>query len=222
MSVETVSSEQSKVAIRVLLCEDHELVRKGISGLLSYVEDIEVVGEAANGFEAVKLARTLRPDVILMDLEMPVMSGLEALARIKVESPEARVLVLTASQTDSELHGALEEGAIGYMLKSGAPDEFFRAIRIVQAGNSYVAPTLGGRLMGLGAGGRDFVFTRDDIEVLQRVALGESNKEIGVGLRIAESTARNKIQMLCARLKANGRTHLAALAVESGLVRVGR
>ena len=171
MSVETVSSEQSKVAIRVLLCEDHELVRRGISGLLSYVEDIEVVGEAANGSEAVKLARTLRPDVILMDLEMPVMSGLEALARIKVENPEARVLVLTASQTDSELHGALEEGAIGYMLKSGAPDEFFRAIRIVQAGNSYVAPTLGGRLMGLGAGGRDFVFTRDDIEVLQRVAL---------------------------------------------------
>lgn len=221
------------MTIRVLLADDQELVRTGFRMILEGVADIEVVGEAADGREAVDVARRLRPDVIVMDIRMPVMDGVEATRRlVEAEAdPGARVLVLTTFDADEHVVEAIRAGASGFLLKDVTPAEFVRAIRIIASGDALIAPSVTRRLLGrfarlpipadetraesLGQ------LTDREREVLKLVALGLSNREIAERLVLAEPTVKTHVSHLLLKLDLRDRAQLVALAYETGVVRPG-
>ncbi len=216
-------------AIRVFIAEDHAIVRKGIRALLTMAPDIEVVGEASNGREAISRVESLRPDVILMDLVMPEMDGIEAIRRITARQPEARILVLTSFATDDKVFPAIKAGALGYLLKDSDPEELVRAIRQVYRGESSLHPKIARKLLReLSEGQRPSrsgptsarsvePLTEREVEVLRLVAQGQSNREIGNQLTISEGTVRTHVSNILGKLHLASRTQATLYALREGL-----
>jgi NarL family two-component system response regulator LiaR len=209
-------------SIRVLVADDHEIVRKGICALLDTVPDIEVVGEAHDGREAIAEAQRLLPDIILMDLVMPGTDGVEAIRRIRAFRPEVRVLVLTSFCGDDKLFPAIKAGAAGYLLKESGPQELVQAIRQVHGGQSALHPAIARKvLQGLAQpaprGPAADVLSDREIEVLRLVAIGQSNGDIARRLGISEATVRTHVSNILAKLHLYSRTQAAVYALREGL-----
>jgi NarL family two-component system response regulator LiaR len=207
------------MGIRVLIVDDHGVVRQGLRMYLALDAELEVVGEAANGAEALRLAHELEPDVVLMDLLMPVMDGIAATDAIRRELPAAEVLALTSVLEDSAVYGAMRAGAIGYLLKDTKAEELCRAIKAAAAGQVQMSPSVAARLLReVPAPRRPEPLTERETEVLQQLAQGKSNKEIAAALVIAEKTVRTHVSSILAKLGVTSRTQAALHAVRSGLV----
>lgn len=210
--------------LRVLLVDDHKLFRSGVRALLARQPDIEVVGEAADGLDGVQQARTLIPDLVLLDLHMPGMSGSEALRALVEELPQTRVLMLTVSEDAEDLLDTLRAGAAGYLLKNIDADYFVDSIRRAAAGESVVSPEMTGKLVaGLKPRPPAAVADHDSLsarerEILGKLARGASNKELARELDLAESTVKIHVQNILRKLKLNSRVQAAVYAVEQGLV----
>jgi NarL family two-component system response regulator LiaR len=208
--------------IRVLVADDHVVVRQGIRALLATEPDIEVVGEAENGREAVAETDRLQPDVILMDLVMPEMDGIEAIRRITAQQPEARILVLTSFAADDKVFPAIKAGALGYLLKDSGPEELVGAIHQVHRGESSLHPAVARKLL------QELShppkqpptpepLTEREVEVLRLVAQGRSNQEIAEELVISEATARTHVSNILRKLHLASRTQAALYALREGL-----
>ncbi|PKO12763.1 MAG: DNA-binding response regulator [Chloroflexi bacterium HGW-Chloroflexi-10] len=206
--------------IRLLIVDDHPVVRDGLRGMLSGQTDFEVLGEAADGLQAVALTAQLQPDVVLMDLRMPELDGAAAISRIHASHPLVRVLVLTTYDSDAEILRAIEAGATGYILKDAPRDELYRAIRATAQGQSYLSPAVATRLMGqLRAPAQEQLSPRE-IDVLGWVARGAGNKEIGQHLHISEATVKSHLLHIYEKLGASDRAHAVTLAVQKGLIKI--
>lgn len=209
--------------IKVLITDDHPVVRKGLSAFLAAkAAGIEVVGEAVNGKEALERTKELNPDVILMDLLMPVMDGIEAIKQIKAEVPEARILVMTSFATDEMVFPAIKAGALGYLLKDSDPDELVNAIRRIHRGEPSLHPKIAQKvLMEISSPAAktpsEDPLTERELEVLQSVARGLSNQEIGVALSISETTVRTHVSRILSKLHLASRTQAALYALKEGL-----
>ncbi|MGL3149314.1 response regulator [Microbacterium sp. A82] len=206
--------------IRVLVADDHPIVRSGIVGLLSLDDGLEVVGEASDGVEVVELARTLRPDVVLIDLRMPRLSGAEATAKLAEELPEVRVLVLTTYESDDDILGAIEAGASGYLLKAAPHEEIVAGIRSVAEGHTVLAPSIAATLvtrMRMASEDRPQLSPRE-IDVLRLVAAGGSNPAIAKSLFIGEATVKTHLLHVFEKLGVSDRTRAVTLALELGLL----
>jgi DNA-binding NarL/FixJ family response regulator len=216
------------VSIRVLLVDDQQLVRTGFRMILADEPGIEVAGEGANGREAIEMAAALQPDVIVMDLRMPVMDGLEATRRLAAEGI-ARILVLTTFDADENAVEAIRAGASGFLLKDVPPDDFVRAIRVIASGEALIAPSVTRRLLDRFArlavpadethSARLAHLTEREIDVLKLVAQGLSNREIAGALTLAEPTIKAHVSHLLGKLEQRDRAQLVVLAYEVGLVR---
>jgi NarL family two-component system response regulator LiaR len=207
------------MSIRILIVDDHGVVRQGLRMYLALDPELEVVGEAANGAEALRLAHELEPDVVLMDLLMPVMDGIAATEAIRRELPGVEVLALTSVLEDSTVYGAMRAGAIGYLLKDTEADELCRAIKAAAAGQVQLSPPVAARLLReVPAPQHPEPLTQREIEVLQQLAQGKSNKEIAAALVIAEKTVRTHVSNILGKLGVASRTQAALHAVRSGLV----
>jgi len=213
-------------AIRVLIADDHTVVRDGISAMLSRQPDFEVIGEATNGAEAVDLARRLNPDVVLMDLRMPVMDGVEAMLEISEAGLAARFLVLTTFDTDEYIFRAIEAGARGYLLKDASREELFRAVRAINAGESLIQPAVATRVldrfaqMSRGAGRPDDALSGRELEVLREIAQGRANKEIAVKLSISENTVKTHVSSIFQKLDVGDRTGAVTRALQLGYIQL--
>jgi DNA-binding NarL/FixJ family response regulator len=204
--------------IRVLVVDDHGVVREGLRTFLLLQEGIEVVGEAADGREAVEAARTLDPDVVLMDLVMPVLDGVEAMRRIHERRPGTRVVVLTSFTDDDKLLAAVRAGAAGYLLKTAAPQEVVRAIRAAAAGDAVLDPSAAGRLLQALSGPREpQPLTPREREVLALISRGLTNKRIAGELGVSEKTVKTHVGRILAKLGVTDRTQAALYAVREGL-----
>jgi DNA-binding NarL/FixJ family response regulator len=215
--------------IRILLVDDHAVVREGLRAFLALQDGFEVVGEAADGEEAVQRAAELEPDVILMDLVMPKLDGVSAMRELRRRgghASRAKVIVLTSFLDDDRLLPALEAGAAGYLLKNSQPTELARAVRAAQAGEAIIDPTAAARLVGVLSGadhGRPRATALDGLtqrerEVLALIAQGRANKRIALELGISEKTVKNHVGHVLAKLGVTDRTQAAVLAVQEGLL----
>jgi len=206
------------VTIRILIVEDQRIVREGLRAVLEDEDEIVIVGEAANGQEAIELFAQLQPDVVLMDLQMPVMDGPEATRRIRELSHDARILVLSTYATDEFIFKALRAGAQGYLLKDASANELLGAIHSIHAGQTLLAPAVAARLvMGVSAGGQESLTPRE-LEVLTLIGQGRSNGEIAAMLAIAPRTAKVHVQNILSKLGATNRTEAVSLAVKQRLI----
>jgi DNA-binding NarL/FixJ family response regulator len=207
------------MAIRILIADDHSVVRQGLRMFLGLDPDFEIVGEASDGAQALALARQLKPDVILMDLLMPVMDGIEATAAIRRELPDVEVIALTSVLEDASVIGAVRAGAIGYLLKNAEADELCRAIRAAAAGQVQLSPKAAERLLReVRAPESPEVLTERETEVLRLLAQGQANKEIARALNIGEKTVKTHVSNILAKLNVPSRTQAALYAVCIGLV----
>jgi len=213
----------TKRPIRVLVADDHAIVRKGICALLATEPGIDVVGEAHDGRTAIVEATRLAPDVILMDLVMPCMDGLEAIRQLVGQQPDSRILVLTSFGGDDQVFPAIKAGALGYLLKDSAPEELVRAIQQVHRGESSLHPAIARKLlMELSEPAEpdpaEHALTAREREVLGLVARGQSNRAISEQLDISEATVRTHMSNILAKLKLDSRTQAALYALREGLV----
>jgi DNA-binding NarL/FixJ family response regulator len=209
------------MAIRVLITDDHGVVRQGLRMFLSLDPDVEVVGEAENGKEALNMARELHPDVILMDLLMPVMDGIEATEEIRAELPEVEIVALTSVLEDVSVTGAVKAGAIGYLLKDTQAEELHRAIKGAAEGRVQLAPEAAAKLMReMRAPESPVALTQRETEVLKLLALGKANKQIARDLFVEEKTVKTHVSSILRKLGVKSRTQAALHAVRTGLVRV--
>jgi DNA-binding NarL/FixJ family response regulator len=208
--------------IRLLVADDHPMLREGLVAVLGTQPDFEVVGEAADGDEVVRLAESLGPDVILLDLEMPGTDGVAALEKLRDAGSAARTVVFTAYDTDERILGSLRAGARGYLLKGASRQEIFGAIRTVHAGGSLMQPTVTDRLLErIDRGGRDTGnLTPRELEVLALLARGLKNAEIAGRLFISERTVKFHVGSILAKLGADNRTEAVTIAAHRGLVRL--
>jgi DNA-binding NarL/FixJ family response regulator len=202
-------------AIRILTVDDHQLLREGIAAVLESQEDMTLVAQASNGREAVESFRRLRPDVTLMDLRMPDMSGIEAITAIRAEFPDARIIVLTTYAGDAQAAAALKAGAVGYLLKSLVRKELLETIRAVHSGKRRVPPEIATEIAEHVA---DDALTGREVEVLRRVAAGKSNKLIAVELDISEGTVKTHMKSILPKLDASDRTHAVMIALKRGIL----
>jgi NarL family two-component system response regulator LiaR len=207
------------MAIRVLITDDHGVVRQGLRMFLSLDPDLEVVGEAANGQEAVAMARELEPDVVLMDLLMPVMDGIGATEAIRAELPEVEVIALTSVLEDASVTGAVRAGAIGYLLKDTDAEELHRAIKAAAEGKVQLAPEAAAKLMReVRAPESPEALTERETEVLKLLARGKANKQIADSLFVSEKTVKAHVSSILMKLGVQSRTQAALHAVRTGLV----
>lgn len=207
--------------VRVLLADDHQVVRAGLRMLLELDEEFEIVGEAENGEQAVRLARALRPDVVLMDLLMPVMDGIEATRRIRSELPDVEVVALTSVLEDASVAGAVKAGAIGYLLKNTDDAELRRSLKAAAAGRVQLAPEAAARLMReVGTPERCYhrPLTDREGEVLALLARGGANKQIARSLGVGETTVKSHVSSIFQKLGVRSRTQAALYAAKAGLV----
>ncbi len=204
--------------IRVLVVDDHPVVRDGLRGVLDAEPDMEVVGEAAHGAEALARIPDAAPDVVLMDLRMPVMGGVEAITALRRAAPGVRVLVLTTFDTDRDVLPAIEAGATGYLLKDTPRDELLRAVRAAHRGEAVLSPAVAGRLMGqVRRPGQDALSARE-IEVLRLVAAGSTNREAARALFISEATVKTHLLHVYAKLEVRDRASAVAAGYRLGLL----
>ena len=205
-------------ALRILIVDDHPVVRTGLSGMLGAEDDIEVVGEAGDGAEAIAQAHRLQPDVVLMDLRMPRVDGAEAIARIVTADPNIKVLVLTTYDSDSDIIRAVEAGATGYLLKDTPRLELASAVRTAARGETVLAPPVAARLVShLRSPGQEQLTPRE-AEVLAEVARGLSNAEVGHALSIGEATVKTHLLRIFAKFGVDDRTAAVTLAYERGIL----
>ena len=210
--------------IRVMVVDDQSLFREALVRLLASQEDIEVVAQASDGREALEKARLLKPEVVLLDIRMPVMDGLEATRRLRAEAPETRVAILTISDAQDDLFEALKNGAIGYLLKNMKAETLFQKVRDIAQGETALSPVLAARVIEEfgrlkrqeehASGG----LSDREREVLRMVVAGQSNKEIANALLIAEATVKRHLHNILQKLHAKNRAEAAAFGVRSGLV----
>ncbi len=208
--------------IRVLLADDHAIVRKGVRALLATEPDIEVVGEACDGLEAVAQAETLRPDVILMDLVMPQLDGIEATRRITAQRPGTRVLVLTSFAADEKVFPAIKAGALGYLLKDSGPEALVGAIHQVYWGEPSLEPSIASKVLLELAHPPKQPLTSDplterEVDVLRLIAQGCSNKEIAAQLAVSDLTVRTHVSNILGKLHLASRTQAALYALQKGI-----
>lgn len=201
--------------IRILIVDDHLVVRMGLRSMIDSQSDMVVVAEAATGRETIKLFREKKPDLVLMDLRMPDMGGVEATAAICGDFPNAHVLVLTTYDGDENIYRALQAGARGYLLKDIPREEFFSAVRAVHAGQYFVPPSVAARLAQRVPA---LELSTREVEVLRLIVEGLSNKEIASALAITESTVKNHVNSILAKLKVNDRTQAATAALRRGII----
>lgn len=213
----TSSSAATAAAIRILSVDDHPMLREGIAAVIEGQTDMELIGEAANGREAIASYRLYRPDVTLMDLQMPEMGGIEAITAIRRDFPNARIVVLTTYKGDVQALRAFKAGASGYLLKSMLRKELLDTIRMVHAGRRRIPPEIA---LDLAEHATDDVLSQREIEVLRRVATGNANKQIAVQLGISEETVKAHMKNILAKLHANDRTHAVTIALKRGIIEV--
>jgi DNA-binding NarL/FixJ family response regulator len=206
--------------IRVLVVDDHPIVREGLVSVLADEPDFEVAGAAGSAEAAIDLAARVRPDVVLLDLELPGMSGVEAISHLARRAPEARVVVFTAYDADEQVFGAIRAGARGYLLKGATAEEIARAVRAVHAGGSHLEPRVAARVLAEISAPRrpPGGLSERELQVLRLIASGHSNKEIARQLAIAERTAKFHVTSLMNKLGAGNRAQVVALAVQRGLL----
>lgn len=205
--------------IRILIVDDHPVVREGLVAVLEDEPDFEVVGLAGSAEEALSLAKIARPNVILLDLELPGMNGVDAIPHLAVAAPDARVIVLTAYDTEERVLGAIQAGAGGYVLKGAAATEIAHAIRAVHGGESYLTPRVASRVMArIGGQRRPGVLSAREREVLRLVADGRSNKQISQTLSITERTVKFHVTSILNKLGAANRAQAIALATQRGFL----
>ena len=212
-------------SIRIVIADDHPIVREGLATVLNLEEGLEVVGQAVNGLEAVSLAMDLHPDVILMDLQMPEMDGVQAIRAVKARSPEIGIIILTTYETDEHIFTGIEAGARAYLLKDSSPAEVFEAIRAVHKGFSLIQPSIATRVLdrvsqqAQGAAPEQVLSARE-LEVLQLASTGAANKEIGAELLIAGSTVKTHVIRIFNKLGVRGRTEAVTEAVRRGIIKL--
>ncbi|WP_024286936.1 response regulator transcription factor [Cellulomonas sp. KRMCY2] len=207
------------MTIRLVVVDDHPVVRAGIVGLLGGEPDLEVVGAAADGVEAIGLVESLRPDVVLMDLRMPVMDGVEATGRILAIAPQVRVVVLTTYETDADILRAVEAGATGYLLKDTPREDLVEGVRAAARGETVLAASVARRLMSQVRSGQQERLTARELEVLAGVARGGSNAQIGRELFIGEATVKTHLLRIFTKLGVDDRTRAVTVALERGILR---
>ena len=205
------------MTVRLVVVDDHPVVRAGIVGLLAGEPDIEVVGEAADGTQAVEMAARLLPDVVLMDLRMPVLDGAGATEQILARAPQVRVVVLTTYETDTDILRAVEAGATGYLLKDAPRDDLVEAVRAAARGQTVLAPSVARRLVSQLRNGQERLTPRE-LEVLAGVARGGSNAQIGAELFIGEATVKTHLLRIFAKLGVDDRTRAVTVALERGIL----
>ena len=223
--------------IRILLADDHPILREGLRAVLETQPDFEVIAEAANGLEAMRLAVDLQPDILLLDLEMPLLDGVETIRRLRQQQPHFRIIVFTAFDNDERIIHAVQAGANGYLLKEAPRDELFSAIRITMAGGSLLQPVVASKLMrhvggqqsAAGSHAGTYIhspehtlpyepLTERELEVLKLLAQGMPNKEIAAQLVISERTAKFHVSSIMGKLGATNRTEAVSLAAQKGLI----
>lgn len=203
------------VAIRILTVDDHPLLREGIAALVNGEKDMKVTAEATTGKEGIQKFRTHLPDVTLMDLQLPGLSGLDAIGQIRGEFPDARIIVLTTYSGDIQVLRALRAGARGYILKRHVHRELLEAIRAVHCGQKRIPPEIAAELAEHAA---DDELSRREIDVLQLIAIGNSNKEIGEHLSIGENTVKSHVTSVLSKLGANDRAHAVTIGLKRGII----
>ncbi len=237
-----MTDERAHKLIRVILADDHPVVRRGLAAIVDVEDDIEVVGEAENGEEALMLVRSLKPDVALMDLQMPVLDGVEAIKRIRAESPKVQVIILTTFADDDYIYEGVVAGARGFLLKDAPPDQLIDAIRAAYRGESLLNPEVAARILdrfsrlagqspnpqpaqavednldSSAPTGDMPKLTPRELEVLQLMGRGARNKEIAAILVIAERTVKIHVGNILSKLNAGNRTEAVAMAMKSGLL----
>ena len=217
-------------SIRILIVDDHELFRRGLRMVLEDEDDLEIVDEAGDGLAAVQLTREHAPDVVVMDVRMPLLSGIEATQRIKAELPETRVLILTISDEESDLYEAIKAGANGYLLKAISIDEIGAAVRSVHGGQSLISPSMASKLLDEFAAmirkeeQKERVpaprLTPREMEVLQHVAQGMNNRQIAKALFISENTVKNHVRNILEKLHLHSRMEAVVYAVREKLLEI--
>jgi DNA-binding NarL/FixJ family response regulator len=201
--------------IRILAVDDHPLIREGIAGLVAGQSDMSLVAQASNGREAIQQFRARRPDITLMDLQMPEMNGVDAMIAIRGEFPEARIIVLTTYTGDVQVLRALKAGARAYLLKNLLHKELLETIRAVHAGKKTVSPEVSFQLA---EHATDDVLTPAEVRVLRLIAEGNANKEIAAQLSVSEETVKGQVRNILSKLGANDRTHAAMIGLKRGII----
>ena len=209
--------------IRILIADDHPVVREGLSSMLNKQPDFQVVGEAENGQDAIDQAQKLKPDVVLMDLRMPVVDGVEAMRKIKEQNQDAKFVVLTTYDSDEYIFQGIEAGATAYLLKDSPRDELFKAVRSVMQNESLIQPSIASKVLDrfvkISREAREpSGFSSREIEVMGLMAKGLSNKDIADSLFLSESTVKTHIQSIFHRLKVKDRTEAVMVAIKKGLI----